>query len=75
MMNHTITIAAAAFFLAGSAHAKQPGDFKPYMLSDRWAEVALARTAATTTIYRQDTVLVLTAAATHELSRDKKGFT
>ena len=75
MMNHTITIAAAAFFLAGSAHAQQPGDFKPYMISDRGAEVALARTAAPTTISDSATVLVLTAAGYTEVSNGTNGFT
>ncbi|MEP6573611.1 MAG: hypothetical protein ABJD11_12980 [Gemmatimonadota bacterium] len=75
MMSRTMTIAATALLLAVTAQAQQPRDFKPYMISDRATEVALARTAAPAAISDSATVLVLTATGYTEASKGTNGFT
>ena len=57
-----------------SAQQKNP-DLSPYMISDRTAEVALARTAAPASITDSATVLVLTRTGFVEASRGTNGFT
>ncbi|HEY1951246.1 MAG TPA: hypothetical protein VGG76_00445, partial [Gemmatimonadaceae bacterium] len=68
-------LAAAAFLFVRIADAQQPRDFTPYLISDRAAEVALARSAAPASVSDSATVLVLTRTGFVEASHGANGFT
>lgn len=72
-----ILIAAAVALLVSApitAQQKNP-DLAPYLIADRAAEVALARSAAPASISDSATVLVLTRTGFVEASRGTNGFT
>lgn len=75
MSTRTPTLAALALLLAGPAWAQQIPDLAPYLMADRAAEVALARTAAPRSVSDSASVLVLTAVGFVEASRGTNGFT
>ena len=56
-------------------HAQTPRDLGPYLIADRAAEVALARTAAPAAISDSATVLVLTRTGYVEAARGSNGYT
>lgn len=66
---------AAALFSAGSLRAQQTPDLTPYLIADRAAEVALARSAAPRNVSDSATVLVLTRSGFVEAARGTNGFT
>lgn len=68
-------LVALALVTAGSADAQQPRDFTPFVMADRAAEIALARTAAPSTISDSATVLVFTPTGFVEAARGTNGFT
>lgn len=61
--------------LAAPASAQRPFDVAPYLISDRDAEVALARTAAPHSVSDSATALVLTATGFVEAAQGSNGFT
>lgn len=63
-----------ASFTAPSLTAQQR-DFTPFLIADRDAEVALARTAAPSAISDAATVLVMTRGGLVEAARGRNGFT
>ncbi|MGH7604078.1 MAG: hypothetical protein ACRENK_08800 [Gemmatimonadaceae bacterium] len=67
-------LAIAAFLVAPTADAQRPRDFKPYLMPDRAAEIALARSAAPTAVSASATVLVLTRTGFVEASHGGNGF-
>jgi hypothetical protein len=71
----TLTIAALVLFIGGPLHAQQTRDFGPYLIGDRAAEVALARTAAPKNVSDSATVLVLTRNGFVQAVRGTNGFT
>ena len=75
MLIHKLTIATAALLFARTAEAQQPRDFKPYLIADRAAEIALARSAAPAAVSDSATVLVLTLNGFMEASHGGNGFT
>lgn len=75
MMKCALTVAVATVFVAASLEAQQAPDLAPYLMADRAAEVALARTAAPKTISQAATVLVLTHAGYVEAAHGTSGFT
>ena len=79
-MNPTLSVPARlllpALLLASSLGAQQKNpDLAPYMMSDRAAEIALARTAAPANIGDSATVLVLARTGFVEASHGTNGFT
>lgn len=68
-------IAAIAVCSAASVAAQQTRDLTPYLMSDRAAEIALARSAAPKQITDSATVLVLTRSGYVEAVRGTNGFT
>ncbi|HEY4320053.1 MAG TPA: hypothetical protein VGM77_02655 [Gemmatimonadales bacterium] len=68
-------IATATVLLAGAAQAQQPRDFTPYLIADRAAEIALARSAAPAAVSDAATVLVLTPKGFVEAKHGTNGFT
>ncbi len=70
----TLTLAAVALLAAGHLGA-QTRDFSPYLIADRAAEVALARSAAPAHVSDSATVLVLTRTGFVEAARGSNGFT
>ena len=75
MLTRTQTFAAFALITAARIHAQQTRDFAPYLMSDRAAEVALARTAAPKRISDSATVLVLTRTGFTTATKGSNGFT
>jgi hypothetical protein len=71
--NHLALIAAAV--LAAPLSAQQPTDLAPYLMTDRAAEIALARTAAPSNISDSATVIVLTKKGFVEAVHGTNGFT
>src|SRR5471030_1444388 len=70
------TLAAIVPFVATSAlGAQKTPDLTPYLIADRAAEVALARTAAPPDISEKATVLALTPKGYVEAARGTNGFT
>lgn len=61
--------------LARGLEAQKPRDFTPYLIRDRAAEIALARSAAPAAISGSATVLVLTRTGYAEATRGGNGFT
>jgi hypothetical protein len=75
MMKCALTLAVVALAGATSRGAQQAPDLAPYLIADRAAEVALARTAAPKAISQSATVLVLTGAGYVEAAHGTDGFT
>lgn len=74
-MSKTPTLAVLTLLAAAPLTAQQPRDFTPYLMADRAAEVALARTAAPAYVSDSATVLVLTRTGFVEAARGTNGFT
>lgn len=73
---HTRSLVAIATSVAASAlGAQKAPDITPYLMADRTAEVALARTAAPTEISSKAAVLVLTKKGYVEAAKGTNGFT
>ncbi|HEX7941612.1 MAG TPA: hypothetical protein VF488_07385 [Gemmatimonadaceae bacterium] len=69
------SIATAVSFVAGPLAAQQSRDLAPYLIADRAAEVALARSAAPKHVTDSARVLVLTRTGYVEAARGTNGFT
>jgi hypothetical protein len=69
------TSVVVALILASRAEAQQSRDFAPYLMADRAAEVALARTAAPRHVSDSATVLVLTRTGYTTAMKGTNGFT
>jgi hypothetical protein len=74
MNTHTL-VAISTFVAASALGAQKKPDVTPYLIADRAAEVALARTAAPSDISDKATVLVLTPKGYTEAARGTNGFT
>lgn len=72
--NRILTIASVAF-AAARVGAQQAPDLAPYLMPDRSAEVALARTAAPARISDSAAVLVLTRTGFVQAAQGTNGFT
>ena len=70
-----VAAAGVALLVAASLPAQKNPDLTPYMISDRAAEVALARTAAPRNITDSATVLVLARTGFVEAHHGTNGFT
>jgi hypothetical protein len=68
-------LATIAFLSSSSSAAQQAPDLTPYLMSDRAAEIALARSAAPKNVSDSATVLVLTRSGYVEAARGTNGFT
>src|SRR5476649_284164 len=75
MRNRNAIIAALTLFAAGSLAAQQTPDLAPYLMKDRAAEIALARSAAPKIISDSATVLVLTKSGYVQAVKGTNGFT
>jgi len=73
--NQILTVAGVAFFAAARVGAQETPDLAPYMMADRSAEVALARTAAPARISDSAEVLVLTRTGFVQAAPGTNGFT
>lgn len=73
MKTHTL-VAISVFLSVSPVAAQKPRDITPYLISDRAAEVALARTAAPSSITTKATILVLTPKGYIEGVHGKNGF-
>jgi hypothetical protein len=69
------TILGVALLATGRIEAQKTPDLAPYLIPDRAAEVALARSAAPARISDSATVLVLTHTGFVEATRGNNGFT
>jgi hypothetical protein len=71
------TLLLAALYLAGAAPvgSETIPDLAPYLIADRAAEVALARTAAPRPVSDSATVLAMTRSGFVEAARGTNGFT
>ena len=74
-MNTPTLVAISTFVIASALGAQKAPDLTPYLIADRAAEVALARTAAPSDISEKATVLVLTPKGYIEAARGTNGFT
>lgn len=74
-MNTPTLVAISTFVAASALGAQKAPDLTPYLIADRAAEVALARTAAPSDISEKATVLVLTPKGYTEAARGTNGFT
>jgi hypothetical protein len=74
MNTHTF-VAISTFVAATALGAQKAPDITPYLIADRAAEVALARTAAPSAISANATVLVLTSKGYTEAAHGSNGFT
>ncbi len=70
-----VACVACAASLATRLHAQRAPDLAPYLIADRAAEIALARTAAPRAISDSATVLVLTRTGYVEGARGTNGVT
>jgi hypothetical protein len=68
-------LAAIVLLSAGSSAAQQTPDLAPYLMPDRAAEIALARSAAPKHVSDSATVLVLTKTGYVEAVHGTNGFT
>jgi hypothetical protein len=73
--NRLTLFAAISVCSTAPVAAQQTRDLAPYLMSDRAAEIALARTAAPKQITDSATVLVLTTSGYVESVHGKNGFT
>jgi hypothetical protein len=69
------SLATALSFVAGPLAAQESHDLSPYLIADRAAEVALARSAAPKHVTDSARVLVLTHTGFVEGARGTNGFT
>jgi hypothetical protein len=74
-MPRIFILGAAAVLVTRPLAAQQTPDLAPYLMSDRAAEVALARTAAPSSISDSATVLVLTRRGFETAASGTNGFT
>jgi len=74
MRASTLALATLVLFAASPVAAQQNPDLAPYMIADRAAEVALARSAAPKHVSDSATVLVLTRTGFVEAARGTNGF-
>jgi len=75
-MDHRLSVLAGiALLAAGSSAAQESPDLAPYLMPDRAAEIALARSAAPKHVGDSATVLVLTRSGYVEAARGSNGFT
>ena len=74
-MNALSFAAISALDAASTLSAQNAPDLKPYLMTDRAAEVALARSAAPSDISSKATVLVLTPKGYTEAALGTNGFT
>jgi hypothetical protein len=75
MPRRLMLLASSALFAAAPIQAQQSPALGPYLMKDRAAEVALARSAAPKQIADQAQVLVLTRSGYVEAARGTNGFT
>lgn len=75
MPRPTFALAALALLSTGPVAAQQTPDLAPYLMTDRAAEVALARSAAPQEISAAATVLVLTRSGYVEAAKGTNGYT
>jgi hypothetical protein len=73
--NRILTIVGVALVAATHVGAQQAPDLAPYLMADRSAEVALARTAAPARISDSAAVLVLTRTGFVQAAPGSNGFT
>ena len=73
--NTLATIAILGSFVAAPMAAQQSHDLSPYLIADRAAEVALARSAAPKHVADSARVVVLTRTGYVEATRGTNGFT
>jgi hypothetical protein len=73
--NRIAIVAVLGLFAAERASAQQPPDFAAYLISDRVAEIAFARTAAPKNVSDSATVLVLERHGFVEAAHGTNGFT
>jgi hypothetical protein len=73
--NQILTVTSVALFAAARAGAQQTPDLAPYLMADRSAEVALARTGAPARISDSAAVLVLTRTGFVQAAPGTNGFT
>jgi hypothetical protein len=74
-MHARLMVGFALAAVADSAGAQHAPDIAPYLMPDRAAEVALARTAAPSDVSAKATVLVLARTGYTEAERGTNGFT
>jgi hypothetical protein len=74
-MNSCTLVIVSTFVVASALGAQKAPDITPYLIGDRAAEVALARTAAPSAISQNATVLVLTPKGYTEAEHGTNGFT
>lgn len=75
MPPRAFALATLALFFAGGIAAQQTPDLAPYLMADRAAEIALARSAAPKDVSDAATVLVLTRTGYVEGAKGTNGFT
>jgi len=75
MTRHILPTLGVAFLGAAPLAAQKAPDLAPYLMPDRNAEIALARTAAAPAISDSATVLVLTRTGFVEAAPGTNGFT
>lgn len=75
MPRRTFALAALVLFAGGVVAAQQTPDLAPYLMADRAAEIALARSAAPKDVSDAATVLVLTRTGYVEAVKGTNGFT
>jgi hypothetical protein len=75
MQTRNLTLAALALLTATTVSAQQGRDIAPYLMADRTAEIALARTAAPRNVSDSATVLVMTRTGYVEAAKGTNGFT
>lgn len=74
-MNACSLVAISTVACASALHAQKAPDITPYLMADRAAEVALARSAAPSDISGKATVMVLTEKGYTEAALGNNGFT
>lgn len=75
MRLRTLTSAALTLLAARALHAQQAPDLTPYLIADRNAEIALARSGAPGNVSDSATVLVLERKGFVQAAYGKNGFT
>jgi len=74
-MNTTLFVAISTFVATSALGAQKAPDLTPYLIADRAAEIALARTAAPPDVSGKANVMVLTRKGYVEAARGSNGFT
>src|SRR5947209_9318566 len=75
IMNTPAFVAISTFVAAATVGAQKGPDLTPYLIADRAAEIALARTAAPSDISGNASVMVLTPKGYVQAARGTNGFT